>query len=140
MTVAWTDPAKVVAALGSQGAAPAVDDAYLAQCCDAANAAAFRKRHAAGYPDDDADGAPAPSPDVAMGATLWAVALWRERSSTDGFGSFEDLAAFAPTGGSWATIKRLLAIGRARVDTVPADLAPVMARRRAALLRRRAAM
>ena len=116
---AWTSPEQVVAALGS-GAAPPVDDEYLTACCDAANAAAWRKRHAAGYVDDPDDGAPAPSPDVAMGATLWAVALWRERSSTDGFGSFEDLATFAPTGGSWATIKRLLGIGRARVD-FPAD-------------------
>jgi hypothetical protein len=136
VTVAWTTPAKVVAALGTQGAAPPADDPYLVDVVAAANAASYRKRRAAGYVDPADDGAPAPSPDIGMGATYWAVALWRERSSTDGFGSFEDLAAFMPTGGSWATIRRLLGIGRARVD-YPADpeAAAYLVRRRRRTLR-----
>lgn len=138
MTVAWTTPANVVAALGGQGAAPAVDDAYLAQCVAAANDAAFRKRREAGYVDDAADDAAAPSSDVALGATLWAVALWRERSSTDGHNSFEEFAGFHPTGGSWPAIKRLLAIGRARVDYPAAGVEGALLERfrRRRLLRR----
>ena len=132
MTVGWTTPDAVAAAIGPT--APPADDAYLAgQVVPAANAAAYRKRAAAGYTDDPADGAPAPSPDVGVGTTLWAVALWRERGATDGFGSFEDLAGFQPTGGSWSTIKRLLGIGRAQVDrpdVTPEQLELWRARRR----------
>ena len=129
LVVAWTSTDAVIAALGT-GAAPPADDPWLAACVDAANAAAFRKREEAGYLDDDTADAAAPSPDIGMGATLWAVALWRERQSTDGFASFEDLATFAPTGGSWATIRRMLAIGRARVDSpIPHDSVTVAALR-----------
>lgn len=112
---AWTDTERVRRALG----AGVTTDDYLSDCVDAANAAAFRKRREAGYDDPPDAAAPAPSPDVAMGTTLWAVALWRERASTDGYASFEDLSTYQPTGGSWATIKRLLGIGRAAVDTIP---------------------
>ena len=122
MTVAWTTPALVVLALGPS-AAPAVDDAYLALAVDAANAWAFRKRLEAGYDDDDTDGAPAPSPDVAYGTTLQAIALWRERASVDGYPSFSDLSDFAPPGGSRGQINRLLGIGRAVVDApYPAEV------------------
>jgi len=127
----WTTPTMVAAALGP-GAAPPADDAYLAACCDAANAAAYRKRAAAGYVDPPEPDAPAPSPDVGFGTTLWAVALWRERASTDGYGSFEDLGSYTPTGGSWGQIKRLLGIGRGRVDA-PLSYADSLARRRAIL-------
>lgn len=126
MTVGWTDPATVARALGPGVAT----DGYLTDCCDAANAAAYRKRLAAGYSDDDTDGAPAPSPDVAMAATLWAVALWRERATTDGYPSFDDLSSFQPTGGSWATIRRLLGIGRAATDRLPTEVAVPLLRRR----------
>jgi hypothetical protein len=127
---AWTTIEQVGRALGT---GVATDD-YLADCVAAANAAAYRKRAEAGYTDDDDPAAPAPSPDVAMGATLWAVALWRERSSTDGYRSFDDLSGFQPTGGSWSTIKRLLGIGRAAVDGLPVDAATarLLGRRRRA--------
>lgn len=118
MTVAWTTPADVVLALGP-GAAPPADDAWLARAVDAANAWSYRKRAEAGYDDDDATGAPAPSPDVAYGATLYAVALWRERAAVDGYPSFSDLADFTPPGGSMGQIRRLLGIGRAAVDAPP---------------------
>lgn len=119
MTVAWTSPTIVATALGNPGAA---GDPYLANCCDAANAAAYRKRKAAGYTDPGDDGAPAPSPDIAMGATQWAVALWRGRVSTDGFASFDDLQSFAQTFGTWPEIKRLLGIGKGQIDRLPADV------------------
>lgn len=126
MTVAWTSPATVSTALGGTVEA---DDVYLAACCDAANAWAFRKRLEAGYHDDPLDGAAAPSPDVAMGATLYAVALWRERAATDGYPSFEDLATYAPTGGSSGQIRRLLGIGRPATDAGALDPATVAAYR-----------
>lgn len=132
--MAWTDPATVIAALG-ESAAPPLDDPYLQTACDAANAAAFRKRRAAGYTDDADD---PPDAAVAYGTTLWAVALWRERVAVDGFASFEDLAGYMPTGGSWGQIRRLLGIGRAQVDGLPAEAAPILerrARRRLARLR-----
>lgn len=118
---AWTTTADVVAALGPS-AAPPVDDDWLVAAVGAANAAAYRKRAAAGYTDPADPDAPAPSDDVAYGTTLWAVALWRERGSTDGFSSYTELDTFTPTGGSWGQIKRLLGIGRAQVDTALVDL------------------
>jgi hypothetical protein len=99
---------------------------------DASNAWCYRKRLEAGYVDDPADDAPAPSPDVALGATLYAVALWRERASVDGYQSFEDLGSYQPVGGALGQIRRLLAVGRGRVDT-PLSVAEARARRRAIL-------
>ena len=114
--VAWTDLARLQRALG-----PSVTlDASAQDCVDAANAWAARKRREAGYDDDQTDLAPAPGPDVAFGTTLYAIALWRERASTEGYASFDDLAAYVPTGGSAGQIRRLLGIGRAVVDAPPA--------------------
>ena len=131
-TVAWTTVALVCDALND--ARPAADP-YLASVVGAANAWCLRKRREAGYVDDDTPGAGAPSWDVQVGATLYAVALWRERASTDGYPSFEDLATFTPTGGSLGQIRRLLGIGRAAVDRV--DEATVVAARRRRMLGRR---
>lgn len=122
----------VVDALGPT-AAPDVDDDWLAATVAAANAAAYRKRHAAGYDDPDDPAAPAPTPDVALGATLWAVALWRERATVDGYSSYQGLETFTPTGGSWGQVRRLLGIGRGQVDTpasLTADASNVVALRR----------
>ena len=124
----YTTVAQVQAALG-----PGVDaaaDPYLADCVDAANAVCVRKRAEAGYTD------PVPpavvSADVVMGATLYAVALWRERASADSYQSFDDFAAAPLTGGAWPQIKRLLGIPRGRVDA-PMSAAEARARRRAIL-------
>jgi len=126
--VSWTTPADVIEALG-ESAAPDPADPWLTKCCEAASVAAHRKRAAAGYVDPPATD-PAPSADVAMGATLWAQALWRERVAVDGFTSFEDLAGYMPTGGTWGTIRRLLGIGRAQTDAAPDLLEPVPVDRR----------
>lgn len=130
MTVGWTDLARMARALGpNPGFDPAApDDTYAADCVDAANAWCWRKRAEAGYSDPADDAAPAPSPDVAMGATLYAIALWRERASTDGYASFEDLATFTPTGGSFAQIRKLLGVSRAAVDAPPATAGASTAR------------
>lgn len=117
MTVAWTTPAAVQAALG-----PSVTfdtDPFADAVVDAANDWCFRKRAEAGYTDVPDDDAPAPSSDVAMGATLYAVSLWRERGSTDGFQSFEDLAGFTPIGGTSGRVRQLLGVGRGQVDAPP---------------------
>jgi hypothetical protein len=129
MTVAWTDPAAVQAALGPSVAF--VGDPLAPVVCDAANAWAHRRRAEAGYTDDPADGAPAPSPDVAYGTTLYAVALWRERQSTDSFASFGDMGAI-PVAGTSPRIRQLLGIGRGRVDTAM-SAADARSRRRAVL-------
>lgn len=125
----WTSAAQIRQALGSSTPIVAADTDWLDVCADAANAASFRKRREAGY-IDDADVAPDAA--VTMGATLWGVALWRQRASTDGFPSFEELSAFQPTGGAWGEIRRQLGIGRAAVDAPPAPdaVAPIMRRRR----------
>jgi len=121
--VSWTTTDLVAAALGNPTLAT---DPYLSGCVDASNAWCYRKRMAAGY-DDDPD--VSPGPDVTMGATQYAVGLWRERASTDGYPSFTDLGAYGPTGGSMGQIRRLLGIGRGRVDADPDDTA-LAARRR----------
>lgn len=125
MAYTWTDPAALAAALG-----PSITlDAVWAQtCCDAANRWAPRKRAEAGYVDpvDPAD----PGADVRLGTTLYAVALYRERGAVDGYPSFEELSSFAQTGGSSGQIRRLLGIGRGRVDRAPTDTEVVAARRR----------
>lgn len=106
-------------ALGDQSGA--ADDDYLPDVVDAANAMAWRKRNEAGYVDDDTPTAPAPSGDVALGATMLAVDLYRARGSTDTAASYDELSAFTLTSGAWSQIKRLLGIGRAVVDAPPAD-------------------
>jgi hypothetical protein len=115
----WTDEARVLRALGDQSGA--ADDPYLLDCVDAANALAFRKRVEAGYIDDPAADAPAPSADVAVGATMLAVDLYRARGAGDTPMSFDELATFGATSGAWPQIKRLLGIGRAQVDAAAVD-------------------
>ena len=94
---------------------------------DAANAVCWRKRAEAGYVDVDPVPPAVWAADLTMGATLYAVALWRERASTDGYQSFDDLAGGTLTGGAWPQIKRLLGIPRGMVD---APLSAVEARTR----------
>lgn len=125
----YTTVPVVSEALGP-GAAPDPGDPYLARCVDAANVTCARKRAEAGYVDLE------PSPpdvwpaDVVMGATLYAVALWRERASVDGYQSFDDFTAGAVlTGGAWPQIKRLLGIPRGMVDA-PLSYADARSRRR----------
>ena len=81
----WTDVDRVARALGDPAAAA---DEYLADCVAAADDWARRKRLEAGYVDTDP-----PAAAVAKGTTLYAVALYRERGSSDSFASFEDLPA-----------------------------------------------
>lgn len=117
MAVTYTTPELLDEALGPS-ASPGPADEYLVRCAAAANGWTARKRREAGYVDETTP----PDPpvvigaDTTMGATLYGVALWRERASADSFPSFEELAAYAPTGGTLGQIRRLLGIGRAQVD------------------------
>jgi hypothetical protein len=126
---AWTDEARVLRALGDQSGA--ADDPYLADCVDAANDLAFRKREEAGYTDPPEDDAPAPTNSVALGTTMLAVDLYRARGAADVVPAFDDLNTFTITSGAWSQIRRLLGIGRAQVDR-PADavVVPLFARHR----------
>lgn len=122
--VTWATVEQVSTALGAS-AAPADGDEWLAMVTAAANQWTYRKRLEAGYGDDPTV---APSTDVALATVLYALALYRERSSTDSFSSFAELdggAGFAPAG-SMGQIKRLLGIGKAQTDRLPADVAPAL--------------
>lgn len=129
--IAYTDVAAVQAALGPS--VPFTDDPDAVSCVDAANAVITRKRAAAGYVDQDpGTGLDVFGADVARGATVYAVALWRERQSTEGFASFDDYGTTVQTGGSWAQIKRLCGIPRGHVDT-PSSYADARRRRHAVM-------
>jgi hypothetical protein len=128
----WVTADDIADALG-----PSCDraDPYLAVCANAAGAFAYRKRIEAGYDDDPVT---VPGPDVYLGTVRAGVAFYSERGSVDSYASFDETAGFATTG-AWPTIKRLLGIGRGRVDT-PLDELPVvnpLTRRYAARRRRR---
>lgn len=122
---AYTSIPDVQAALGPSVAFSA--DPYAQACVDAANDVCTQKRAANGY--DDVDPFP---PAVVQGATLYAVALWRERASVESFASFTELDGAVTVGGSWGQIKRLLGIPRAHAET-PMSFADAAARRRALL-------
>ena len=126
--IAYTDVAAVQAALGPS--VPFTADPDAQSCVDAANDVIGRKRTAAGYVDADPDGVEVYGPAVSRAATLYAIALWRERQSTEGFASFDDYETAVTTGGSWAQIKRLAGIPRGHVDA-PLSYADARARRRA---------
>lgn len=112
MADGWTTIELVQDQLGPT--VPFTADPAAPAVVDAANSWCVRKRLQAGYTTDDP--VIAPTPAVAFAATLYAVALWRERASTDGFQSFEDLGGYQPTGGSYGQIRRLLGVGKAQVD------------------------
>lgn len=116
MVVTWIDEGAVVAALGVTPST--ADGPYLTACTAAANAWAFRRRKAAGYVDDETL---APGPDAQLGTTLYAVALFRERGSTDSYASFEELASGLAVTGTSTQINRLLGIGRPVADVAPPD-------------------
>lgn len=126
--MSYTTVAVVLEALGP-GAVVDPDDPYLVRCVDASNATCARKRLEAGWVDVDPEPPAVWPADVTMGATLYAVALWRERASADSYQSFDDLQGAVLTGGAWPQIKRLLGIPRGAVDT-PLSAADVRTRRR----------
>lgn len=109
---------------------PFTADPDHAACVESANAFVTKRRAANGYVD--VDPLPATDADVARGATLYAVALWRERQSTESFVSFSELDGAVTVGGSWGQIKRLLGIPRPHAET-PMGIRDAMARRRALL-------
>jgi len=106
----WITSSDVEEFLGIS-AATANDTAYIATCVSAANVFAYRRRSEAGY-HDNADAAPDGA--VALGCTLYAAALYRERGSIDSFASFDQMGGATPFG-SFARIMQLLGINRPQV-------------------------
>lgn len=124
--MAWATAADVAALLGPNTGWDS-DETLQTMVVDAANAYAFRRRAEAGYLDDPDV---SPGPDVTLGTALYAVSLFRERATTDGFASFDDLGGFTPGGGSFPRIKQLLGVGRPMTDGASAaDVNPLRTRR-----------
>jgi hypothetical protein len=110
-TITWTTSALVLSFLGID-VATANDTAYIAKCVSASNYFCFRKRREAGYTDQQGT---VPSPDVELGATLYASQLYRERgTSGDAYAGFDGMGNLAlPV--NLARIMQLLGCGRAQV-------------------------
>jgi len=110
-TITWTTSALVLSFLGID-VATANDTAYIAKCVSASNFFCFRKRREAGYTDQQGT---VPSPDVELGATLYAAQLYRERgTSGDAYAGFDGMGNLAlPV--NLARIMQLLGCGRAQV-------------------------
>jgi hypothetical protein len=110
-TITWTTSALVQSFLGID-VATANDTLYIAKCVSASNFFCFRKRREAGYTDQQGT---VPSPDVELGATLYAAQLYRERgTSGDAYGAFDGMGNLAlPV--NLARIMQLLGCGRAQV-------------------------
>jgi hypothetical protein len=130
----WGTTPEIVGEQLGPGSGWVADDPGAVRQTDAGNRWCWRKRFEAGYVDTPADGDPVVTDaDVVMGCTLYVIALWRERQSTDGYASFEDFPTSTPVGGSLGQIRRLLGVPKARTDAPPTDeqLAVARARRRA---------
>lgn len=109
--MAWTTADAVADALGTVP----TDVDHLDACVGAANAWCFKRRMAAGYVDDVVT---PPDAAVAMGTTMYAVALYKERGTVDGYASFEAYAAAAVPVSTFGQVQRLLGIGRPAVDSI----------------------
>jgi hypothetical protein len=111
VSVTWTTSALVLSWLGID-VATANDTAFVAKCVSAANAWCFRKRREAGYTDSQST---VPSPDVELGATMYAATLYRERgTSGDSYGGFDGMGNL-PMPVTLHRIMQLLGCGRAQV-------------------------
>ena len=111
VSVTWTTSALVLSWLGID-VATANDTAFVAKCVSASNYWCFRKRREAGY--TDAQGT-VPSPDVELGATMYAATLYRERgTSGDSYGGFDGMGNL-PMPVTLHRIMQLLGCGRAQV-------------------------
>jgi hypothetical protein len=108
--VSWIDTAYLETLLGYE---PAGDDAtYLAECIEAAEDWAFRVRYNSGYRDHANI---QPSQDVRLGTALYALALYREKGSVDGFASFDGMNIPASPTLSMGRILQLLGSKRPQV-------------------------
>jgi hypothetical protein len=110
-SINWCTSALVLSWLGID-VATANDTAFVAKCVSASNYWCFRKRREAGY--TDAQGT-VPSPDVELGATMYAATLYRERgTSGDAYGGFDGMGNL-PMPVTLHRIMQLLGCGRAQV-------------------------
>ena len=110
-TITWTTSALVLSWLGID-VATANDTAFVAKCVSASNYWCFRKRREAGYTDSQST---VPSPDVELGATMYAATLYRERgTSGDSYGGFDGMGNL-PMPVTLHRIMQLLGCGRAQI-------------------------
>jgi len=87
------------------------DTAFVGVCVDAANQWCWNRRREAGYHDGLTV---VPNNSVKLGAIMYAGALYRERGAVDGFASFTELGAVAPTM-TLGRINQLLGVNRSQV-------------------------
>lgn len=85
--VQWIDAAYVEVILGYETAGD--DTTYLDECVDAAQDWTWRLRQSSGYKYDHPS--IVPSADVRLGCGLYALALFREKGTVDGFASFDGM-------------------------------------------------
>lgn len=106
----WIDDQEVLDWLGIDPATQNDED-FVAVCVEAANDWCWNRRREAGYHDSLTV---VPNNAVKLGAIMYAGALYRERGAVDGFASFTELGAVAPTM-TLGRINQLLGVNRSQV-------------------------
>lgn len=106
----WVDDQEVLDWLGIDPATQNDED-FVAVCVEAANDWCWNRRREAGYHDSLTV---VPNNAVKLGAIMYAGALYRERGAVDGFASFTELGAVAPTM-TLGRINQLLGVNRSQV-------------------------
>lgn len=106
----WIDDQDVLDWLGIDPATTNDQD-FVEVCADAANDWCWNRRREAGYYDSLTV---CPSHSVFLGTVMYAATLYRERGAADGFASFSELGAIAPTM-TLGRIYQLLGVNRSQV-------------------------
>lgn len=106
----WITAQNVLDWLGIDPAS-ANDTAFVQVCTDASNQWCWNRRRESGYFDSVST---VPNNSVKLGAIMYAGALYRERGAVDGFASFTELGAVAPTM-TLGRINQLLGVNRSQV-------------------------
>lgn len=106
----WIDDQDVLDWLGIDPATTNDQD-FVEVCADAANDWCWNRRREAGYYDSLTV---CPNHSVFLGTVMYAATLYRERGAADGFASFSELGALAPTM-TLGRIYQLLGVNRSQV-------------------------
>lgn len=106
----WIDDQDVLDWLGIDPAT-ANDEDFVTTCVEAANDWCWNRRREAGYHDSLTV---LPNHSAKLGAIMYAGTLYRERGSVDGYASFTELGAIAPTM-TLGRIYQLLGVNRSQV-------------------------
>lgn len=111
LSVQWIDVEYVEVILGYETTG---DDAtYLDECVEAAEDWTWRMRQSSGYKYDHPN--IAPSADIRLGCGLYALALFREKGTVDGFASFDGMNIPATPTLSMGRILQLIGCKKPRV-------------------------